>query len=120
MRARLTKHFDFAAAHCLPRVPAGHKCGREHGHNYVVDIVVEGEVDPEKGWVMDYGEIKEICAPVVASLDHRRLNDLEGLENPTAENLAEWLWSRIKSRLPLLSEVVVRETDGTSCAYRGE
>jgi 6-pyruvoyltetrahydropterin/6-carboxytetrahydropterin synthase len=119
MQAKLTKQFDFAAAHHLPNVPPGHKCGRVHGHNYFVDIVVKGEVDPKMGWVMDYGLIKEICKPIVDSLDHRNLNEIEGLENPTAETLSQWLWAKIKPQLPLLSAVIVRETCQTSCEYNG-
>jgi 6-pyruvoyltetrahydropterin/6-carboxytetrahydropterin synthase len=120
MKACLSKQFDFAAAHRLPNVPPGHKCGQLHGHNYVVEIVVEGEVDPRMGWVIDYGLIKEICKPIIEELDHRSLNDIKGLENPTAEILSNWLWKKIRPRLPLLSAVIIKETCQTACEYRGE
>jgi len=109
----------FEAAHLLPRVPEGHKCRRLHGHSYRVEIEVEGEVDPESGWLCDYAEIKQACAPLLEALDHRYLNEVEGLENPTSENLARWIWDRLRDRLPL-SAVCVAETCTSSCTYRGE
>ena len=117
---RLFKDFSFEAAHRLPNVPAGHKCARLHGHSFQVRVNVDGSVGSETGWVMDFAELKTAFAPVYDQLDHRYLNDIEGLENPTSENLARWIWRALASRLPGLSEIEVRETCSTGCIYRGE
>ena len=117
---QLRKSFQIEAAHRLPRVPAGHKCGRLHGHSFIVEVVVEGPVDPELGWVMDYADIKAAFRPIYERLDHHYLNELPGLENPTSENLAVWIWRELKPVLPQLSEVVVAETCTARCVYRGE
>lgn len=113
------REFTFEAAHRLPRVPEGHKCGRLHGHSYRLEVHVQGDVDPGTGWLMDFADIKAAVAPVVAELDHRYLNELPGLENPTSENLARWTWDRLAAALPL-SAVVVRETCTSACTYRGQ
>lgn len=120
MRISLTKTIDFEAAHWLPTFPEGHKCRRLHGHSFKVDIVIEGEVDPSKGFLQDFGEIKQVTEPVRRQLDHYCLNDIEGLENPTAEMLAKWVYDRLKPDLPLLAAVRVRETCTSSAEYRGE
>lgn len=114
------KTFTFEAAHRLPHVPEGHKCARLHGHSFSVDLHVKGPVDGKTGWVMDFGDIKHAFLPLYESLDHSYLNEIEGLENPTSENLARWIWVRLKPTLPLLSCVVVRETCTSGCVYRGE
>ncbi len=119
MRVTLCKELRFEAAHLLPRVPEGHKCRRLHGHSYRVEIEVEGEVDPETGWLLDYAEIGQAFSPLHAALDHRYLNEVEGLENPTSENLARWIWERLARVLPLAA-VRVAETCTSSCTYRGE
>ncbi len=120
MRVRLTKSFSFESAHWLPTFPEGHKCRRMHGHSFHVDVIVAGEVDPAEGYLVDYGVMKQAIAPVEQQLDHYVLNDIEGLENPTAENLARWLWNRLRPSLPLLHTIVVHETCTTACEYRGE
>ena len=114
------KEFMFEAAHRLPNVAAGHKCGRLHGHSWKGVIYVAGDVDPEAGWIMDYAEIKRIFAPLYDQLDHRYLNDIAGLENPTSEVVAKWIWDKLKPDLPLLSQVVINETCTSGCIYRGE
>ena len=119
MRVRLIRSFGFEAAHWLPTFPDGHKCRRLHGHSYRVEVVVEGEVPPESGYLLDYGDIQKVIDPVRDQLDHRCLNDVEGLENPTSEVLAGWLWQRLAPGLPLLAEIVVEETCTSRCAYRG-
>lgn len=119
MTVTLTKDFRFEAAHTLPKVPPDHQCARMHGHSYKVEISVHGPVDSASGWLMDHGEISNLVKPVIAELDHRYLNDIPGLENPTFEQLAVWLWGRIKPSLPGLSEVVVHETPTSRCSYRG-
>lgn len=120
MIVELVKSFGFEAAHYLPNLPEGHKCRRLHGHSFRVDIHVRGPVDAEKGWLIDYSEIKQAVAPVIERLDHYLLNDIEGLENPTSEALCRWLWQRILPALPGLSAVVVHETCSSSCTYRGD
>ncbi|MDQ2701236.1 MAG: 6-carboxytetrahydropterin synthase QueD [Pseudomonadota bacterium] len=113
------KRFTLEAAHRLPNVPAGHKCARLHGHSFQVEISLSGEPGPETGWIMDFAEVKAAFAPLFAQLDHNYLNDIEGLENPTSERLAAWIWDRLKPALPLLSEVAVHETCTSGCRYRG-
>lgn len=110
----------FEAAHRLPNVPVGHKCARLHGHSYQVEVHVEGPVDEASGMVIDFAEIKSACAPLRARLDHYYLNEIDGLENPTSENLARWIWTRLEPSLPYISEVVVRETCTSGCRYTGE
>ncbi|WP_109530789.1 6-carboxytetrahydropterin synthase QueD [Nocardia sp. NBC_01377] len=113
------REFTFEAAHRLPNVPDGHKCARLHGHSYKVAIHVRGEVEAESGWVMDFGEVKKAFAPLADQLDHHYLNEVPGLENPTSEVLARWIWQQLADVLPL-SQVVVRETCTSGCIYRGE
>jgi 6-pyruvoyltetrahydropterin/6-carboxytetrahydropterin synthase len=113
------KQFSIEAAHWLPNVPEGHKCRRLHGHSFQIEIHVSGPVDPQLGWVMDFAEIKEAFAPVEAEIDHYCLNDIAGLENPTSENLARWIWNRLRAVLPQLSKVVVKETCTSGCVYTG-
>ena len=111
--------FTIEAAHRLPNVPAGHKCARLHGHSFRVELHVSGEVDERTGWITDFAEVKAIFQPVYDRLDHHCLNDIAGLENPTSENLARWIWNEIKSQLPLLSKVIVHETCTSGCSYSG-
>jgi len=120
MRVRLSKTFSFEAAHWLPTFPEGHKCRRMHGHSFHVDVIVEGDVPEETGYLMDYGDIKQAIGPVHDALDHRCLNEVPGLENPTAEQLARWIWERLVEQLPMLTEVCVRETCTNGCSYRGD
>jgi len=120
MRMRLEHDVRFEAAHSLPRVPADHRCARIHGHSYMVTVVVEGDVEPDSGWVIDYYTMNEAVGPVVGALDHRYLNELDGLANPTCEAIAAWIWTRVKAKLPLLVELRVHETHDTRCIYRGE
>jgi 6-pyruvoyltetrahydropterin/6-carboxytetrahydropterin synthase len=119
MRVSLTKTFTFEAAHRLPTFPEGHKCRRLHGHSFRVEVHVSGDVPLERGYLVDYGEIKEAYEPVRSQLDHHYLNEIGGLENPTAENLAVWIWDRLAPRLPQLSRVVVHETCTSRCEYEG-
>ena len=94
----LSKEFRFESAHRLPNVPEGHKCGRLHGHSFRVEVVVRGPVDPKTGWLIDYAEIKEAWKPLDEQLDHRYLNELDGLNNPTSEVLAAWIWERASEK----------------------
>jgi 6-pyruvoyltetrahydropterin/6-carboxytetrahydropterin synthase len=118
MRSRLERTYRFEAAHFLPKVPAGHKCARMHGHSYLIGVTLEGEIDAERGWVMDFAEIDEYVTPLVRQLDHQVLNEIDGLGNPTSELLAVWLWNKLAA-LPGLVEVVVSETPSSRCVYRG-
>ena len=115
------KEFRFEAAHFLPNVEEDHKCARMHGHSYQVTVHVEGEVGGQSGWVTDYATISKAFDAIHRQLDHRVLNEVAGLENPTAENLAMWIWDWIESArlLPGLSAVAVRETPTAGCIYRG-
>ena len=117
-RTRITKSFTFDAAHWLPEVPEDHKCRRLHGHTYELVVGLEGELDARLGWVVDYGEVSRAVDPVVRELDHHCLNEIPGLENPTAEVLAVWLFGRLRAQLPQLVDVTVRETPRTSAVYR--
>lgn len=120
MKMELRKSFQFEAAHLLPRLPKSHKCRRLHGHSFRVEIVLAGECDPKLGWLMDYAEITRRFRPIWEKLDHRYLNEVPGLENPTSEEIAVWIWQKLKPRLPLLTEVVVAETCTARAVYRGE
>ncbi len=120
MRVRLIKTFGFEAAHFLPSFPEGHKCRRMHGHSFKVDVVIEGEIPPGASHLMDYADIKAVIDPIERQLDHFCLNEVPGLENPTSEMIAKWLWDRLKPRLPMLAEIIVYETCSSRCEYRGE
>jgi 6-pyruvoyltetrahydropterin/6-carboxytetrahydropterin synthase len=114
------KEFSIEAAHWLPNVPAGHKCGRLHGHSFHIELHVSGPVDPKLGWVLDFADIKKAFKGIEDQIDHRCLNEVAGLENPTSENLCRWLWQKLKPELPTLSKIVVRETCTSGCIYSGE
>ena len=118
MSVRITKAFNFDAAHRLPHVPNGHRCGRLHGHSYRVILGIEGELDSELGWVQDYNSIKTAFAPLLERFDHVCLNDVPGLENPTAELLAIYIFNELRPTLPLLSDVTVCESPTSSAIYR--
>ena len=112
------KEFTFEAAHRLPKVPIDHKCANLHGHSFKVRVCVDGSIN-EMGWVMDFSALKEICATHIAELDHSYLNEISGLDNPTSENIAMWLWRRLEESLPDLYSVSVMETCNSGCEYRG-
>lgn len=111
--------FQVEAAHFLPNVPEGHKCARMHGHSFRIEIHVSGPVGETSGWVMDFADLKRRFQPLYDRLDHHCLNDIEGLENPTSENLARWIWERLDANLPGLTKVVVQETCTAGCIYTG-
>ena len=113
------KEFRFEAAHKLPNVPADHKCARLHGHSFSVEIHVAGPVENDTGWVIDFADIKKAWKPIEKELDHHYLNEIPGLENPTSENLAIWIWKKLELTLPALSKVVTKETCNTGCIYDG-
>ena len=115
----LRKTFQIEAAHRLPNVPTGHKCARLHGHSWSIEVAIEGPVGEDTGWVMDFADLKAAFQPIHDRIDHNYLNEIPGLENPTSERLAVWLWNELKPRLPLLSELVIAETCTSRCVYRG-
>lgn len=117
--AQIFKEFTFEAAHRLPFVPADHKCHRLHGHSFRVEVHVGGEVDASTGWIVDFADIKTAFKPLYNQLDHNYLNEIDGLENPTSENLAVWIWDRLEEMLPGLSRIIVRETCTSGCIYSG-
>src|SRR5690348_10955649 len=114
------KEFRLEAAHRLPNVPPGHKCARLHGHSFRVAIHVSGPVGDETGWVMDFADIQTVFRPIYQQLDHYYLNEIEGLENPTSENIVRWIWQRLKPLLPQLSQITLWETCTSGCTYRGD
>jgi len=114
------KIFKFDAAHRLPNVGQGHKCSQLHGHSFSVEIHIKGAVEPHSGWVMDFADIVEAFKPLHEQLDHKYLNEIDGLDNPTSENIAKWIWERLHLALPQLSKVVVQESTESGCIYTGE
>ena len=117
---KIYKDITFEAAHMLPNVPEDHKCRRLHGHSFKVRITLDGPVDESIGWVEDFADIKNAFDPIYKELDHNYLNDIDGLSNPTSENLARWIWTRLKPQLNYLSSLEVKETCATGCIYKGE
>jgi len=120
MKSSVVKSFTFEAAHFLPNLKPGHKCGRVHGHSFRCEVVVTGEVDSITGFVIDFGDISAVCRPLHDLLDHRFLNnDVPGLENPTSEVICGWIWERLKPAMPGLSKVILHETCTARCEYEG-
>lgn len=113
------KEFSFDSAHFLPNVPVGHKCREMHGHTYRLKVFIKGELDPRLGWIMDFKDLKEALLPVIDQLDHKLINNIKGLDNPTAENITVWIWQQIKPSLPLLSRIELYETPTTGVIYSG-
>lgn len=114
------KDFSFDSAHFLPYVPDGHKCKNMHGHTYKLRVFIKGTPDPQLGWIMDFKELKDIVNPLIDRLDHKLINDVEGLDNPTAENITIWIWEMIKPLLHNLSKIELYETPTTGVIYSGE
>jgi 6-pyruvoyltetrahydropterin/6-carboxytetrahydropterin synthase len=116
---KVTQSFRFEAAHRLPFVKDTHPCRRVHGHSYRVELQLEGPVDPDTGFVVDFFDIEAAFGPLLKRLDHYYLNEVEGLENPTAENIAVWIWDRVTRALPQLTAVRVYETPECWAEYNG-
>ena len=110
---------SFDAAHRLPKVPTGHKCGNLHGHTFLVEVHVEGDVSDYTGWVIDFDDIKAVAKPYIDQLDHTYLNEIEGLENPTSENIAIWIWAKLSPHIKGLTRIVVKESPTSGAVYRG-
>lgn len=114
------KKFSFDSAHALPNVPEGHKCKNIHGHTYHLTVFIEGKLDPLLGWVMDFGDLKAIIDPLIKRIDHKYLNELEGLENPTCEIFARWIWHEIVADIPGLKKIELNETPTSGALYEGD
>jgi 6-pyruvoyltetrahydropterin/6-carboxytetrahydropterin synthase len=114
------KEFTFEAAHRLPNVPPSHKCARLHGHSFHLTVFVTGPVGEESGWIIDFSEISDAVKPIIQRLDHYYLNEIQGLENPTSENLAKWVWQQVKPKLPMMNKLIVKETCNCGCIYNGD
>lgn len=114
------KEFTFDSAHYLPNVPDGHKCKNMHGHTYRLKIWIEGVPDPEFGWVMDFAVLKDIVKPVVNQLDHKCMNDIPGLSNPTCELIAVWIWDQLKPQLTNMVKIELHETPTSGVIYEGK
>ncbi|MBI5371498.1 MAG: 6-carboxytetrahydropterin synthase QueD [Sphingobacteriales bacterium] len=114
------KEFGFDAAHFLPLVPEGHKCRQMHGHTYHLRVYIKGRPEPATGWIMDFKILKDLVLPLIDQVDHRLLNEIPGLENPTAENITIWFWDRLKPQLPGLSHIELKETPTTGVLYDGD
>lgn len=114
------KEFAFDAAHFLPHVPPSHKCRAMHGHTYHLRVYVKGSPSEKPGWIMDFKELKDLVTALVDQLDHSLINNVKGLENPTAENITIWFWGHLKAMLPGLSRIELKETPTTGVIYSGE
>lgn len=112
--------FRVEAAHRLPHVPKGHKCAEMHGHSFRIELHVRGPVDPELGWVIDFADLADAFNPIFVELDHKCLNEIPGLENPTSEILARWIWERLHPKLPILRKIIVQESPESGVLYEGE
>lgn len=117
---QIFKQFTFDSAHFLPFVPDGHKCKEIHGHTYRLIVYVDGELEQQLGWVMDFADMKIVIDPIVKSIDHKLLNNIAGLENPTCEIIAVWLWNKIKPEVPLLARIELHETPSSGAIYEGK
>ena len=114
------KIFSIEAARSLPNLPNNHPCKNIHGHSFKVIITVDGKVQEYSGFVMDFGEIDLAFKPIFKMIDHSYLNEIEGLENPSSENLCKWIWKHLSKTLPILKKIEIKETDLTGCIYKGE
>ena len=116
----LVYRFTFDAAHHFDHFPAGHPNRNVHGHSFHAEVAIEGEPGAATGFVADFADIERECHVVRTALDHRMLNDIDGLAQPSLENLCLWIWRKLSPRLPLLARVTVRrDSCGQSCSYAG-
>lgn len=113
------KEFAFDSAHFLPNVPEGHKCKNMHGHTYHLRVYIKGMPNSNYGWIMDFKELKDSIMPLIDELDHKVMNEVKGLENPTAENITIWFWDKLKPVIPALSKLELKETPTTGVIYEG-
>ncbi|HEY2445458.1 MAG TPA: 6-carboxytetrahydropterin synthase QueD [Rhizomicrobium sp.] len=112
----ITQELSFDAAHSLGAGAPENR--RIHGHSFYVDVTLRGEVSTATGMLHDFDEVKSVLAQIADGLDHRLLNDVEGLGAPTLENLARYIFSKAKEKLPTVARVRVRRPSlGQSCCY---
>ncbi|XGC82379.1 6-carboxytetrahydropterin synthase QueD [Bdellovibrio bacteriovorus] len=117
MKFELKQHFQIESARFLPNLPKEHPCSRMHGHSFKLILTLVGNLDPQLGWVIDYNDIQAKMKPLIDQLDHRVLNEVDGLSNPTSELLAKWIFDRVVLTLPEVTRVTVLETPFTECSY---
>ena len=117
MKYELKQHFQIESARFLPNLPSTHPCARLHGHSFKIVLTLLGDLDTKVGWVMDYNEISFAMKPLLIEIDHRVLNEVPGLENPTSELLAKWIYDRMIKKIPILKNVTIAETSATECRY---
>ncbi len=117
MNFELKQHFQIESARFLPKLPPDHPCSRLHGHSFKIILTLVGPLLPELDWVMDYHQISVVMKPLLTQLDHRTLNEVAGLENPTSEKLAQWIFEKAKIQIPILKSVTIMETTNTECRY---
>ncbi|UOF02115.1 6-carboxytetrahydropterin synthase QueD [Bdellovibrio reynosensis] len=117
MKFELKQHFQIESARFLPNLPKEHPCSRMHGHSFKIILTLVGNLDPQLGWVIDYNDIQAKMKPLIEQLDHRVLNEVDGLPNPTSELLAKWIFDRVVLTLPEVIRVTVLETPFTECSY---
>tara|TARA_B110000444_G_C18805268_1_gene579594 strand:- start:377 stop:733 length:357 start_codon:yes stop_codon:yes gene_type:complete len=114
------KIFNIESARSLPNLPDSHPCKNIHGHSFKIKIIVSGKINKSTGMVIDFDEIDKLFNPIHSLIDHKYLNNIEGLENPSSENLAIWIWEKLKPKLPTITQIEIKETDKTGCIYKGE
>lgn len=117
MKFELKQHFQIESARFLPHLDKNHPCSRMHGHSFKIILTLVGDIDPRLGWVTDYNDITLAMKPLLDQIDHRILNEVQGLENPTSELLAKWIYEKSLVVLPILKSVTVMETPTTECRY---
>jgi 6-pyruvoyltetrahydropterin/6-carboxytetrahydropterin synthase len=113
----LKQHFQIESARYLPNLPVTHPCGSMHGHSFKIVLTLRGALDPKLGWLIDYNEITDVMNPLLKQLDHKVLNKVPGLENPTTELLCKWIYDNAVPLLPAIKSVTVMETSSTECTY---
>ena len=114
------KKFNIESARSLPNLPKTHPCHKIHGHSFKIIISVEGEIDEQSGFVMDFQIIENAFQPIKTMLDHTYLNEIKGLSNPSSENICIWIWDKLESSLPNIYKIEIKETDSTGCIYKGK
>jgi len=117
MKYELKQHFHVESARFLTNLPKNHPCSNMHGHSFKIILTLIGDLHPKIGWVMDYHEISKVMAPILQQIDHKVLNEVAGLENPTSELLAKWIYEKALIQIPLLKAVTIMETTSTECTY---
>ncbi|OYZ11011.1 MAG: 6-carboxytetrahydropterin synthase QueD [Bdellovibrio sp. 28-41-41] len=113
----IKKSFAIESARFLPNLPASHPCAHTHGHSFKITLRLRGPINAKIGWLVDYNDIAKTAAPLIKKIDHKLLNDVPGLKNPTTENITVWLFEKLKPVMPELVQVIIQETSDTECSY---